>query len=276
MPGSVKSEIPSPQGQFVHYKNGKIHYAEQGKGRTIVLLHGFLESTQVWKHWAPNLAGGYRVICIDLPGHGKSDCFGYVHPMELQADAVKTVLTELGIRKCLVVGHSMGGYVALALAEAYPDMLKGLILLHSTAAADSPQRKAGREQAIRLVKENHRSFIRKAIPMLFRPKNRTIFREKIKELKKEALLTPPQGIVASLEGMKIRVNRELVVRFTPCPVLYITGKQDPIITVEKIEQEALLAEKPQPEIIPDCGHMSFIEAPETGIKLIRKFVRDNL
>jgi pimeloyl-ACP methyl ester carboxylesterase len=91
-----------------------------------------------------------RVITIDLLGHGETECLGYVHTMEDNADAVHSVLLELGIRKSILVGHSMGGYVALAFAELYPEYVKGLALLNSTASADSEERKLNRDRAIRV------------------------------------------------------------------------------------------------------------------------------
>ena len=112
---------------------------------------------------------GRRAICIDLPGHGQSDCIGYIHTMEEMAEAVFAVVKHLRLRKISIVGHSMGGYVALALAEREPDMLRSLTLYHSTASADSMWKKQDRKRAIELIKKNHKSFIRASIPLLFRP-----------------------------------------------------------------------------------------------------------
>ena len=105
----------------IQYKNITIDYTATGKGTAVVLLHGFLENQTMWQYLAPVLATKYRVITIDLLGHGNTDCLGYVHTMEDQADMVHHVLHELKIRKSVLIGHSMGGYVALAFAELYPD-----------------------------------------------------------------------------------------------------------------------------------------------------------
>jgi len=101
--------------KYVDFKQGKIRYTDSGKGRVVVFLHGFLESLEMWRFYQ-NLPNYIRKICIDLPGHGKSDNFGYVHSMELMAEGVRAVLKNEGIRKVVVVGHSMGGYVGLAFA----------------------------------------------------------------------------------------------------------------------------------------------------------------
>src|SRR3970282_1484694 len=104
----------------IHYKNTKISYSDTGKGSAIVLLHGFLENQTMWQNLVPELRQKNRIITIDLLGHGESGCVGYVHSMEDNAEAIRSVLSELRIRKAIFVGHSMGGYVALAFAELYP------------------------------------------------------------------------------------------------------------------------------------------------------------
>src|SRR6056297_1191352 len=107
---------------FLDYKNGKIHYTVAGNGPALVLLHGFLETIDMWKNFVPEFSRSHQVICIDLLGHGQTDSIGYVHTMEDMADAVLAVLIHLKIEKAHVVGHSMGGYVALALAEKAPQL----------------------------------------------------------------------------------------------------------------------------------------------------------
>ena len=108
------------------FKNTKISYSDQGKGTAVVLLHGFLENKSMWNAFIPELSIRNRVIAIDLLGHGETECLGYVHTMEDQADMVHSVLQELKIRKVVLIGHSMGGYIALAFAELYPENVKEL------------------------------------------------------------------------------------------------------------------------------------------------------
>ncbi|WP_010135543.1 alpha/beta fold hydrolase [Ochrovirga pacifica] len=258
---------------FINYKNTSIHYTESGKGTAVVLLHGFLENTTMWQPLEPLLAAKYRVVCIDLLGHGKSENIGYVHPMEEMALAVKVVLDSLNIRRSFFVGHSMGGYVALAFAELYPDNVKGLVLLNSTTRADSEEKKMGRERAIAVVKENHKSFIRTSIPMLFRSKCRKIYKDEIAEVKKQALLTSKQGIVAALEGMKIRDDREVLLHFGPYPKLMILGKKDPVLAYEDLILQIQGTETQLVEL--ENGHMSLIEDQEAAVKAIVEFVKNN-
>ena len=189
---------------MLEYKGINIFYTDKGKGKVIVLLHGFLENSTIWKNFIPSLVKTNRVISIDLLGHGKTGCLGYVHTMELMAEAVLAVLKHLKIKQSIFIAHSMGGYVALAFAKKYPEAILGLCLVNSTSKKDSPERKRNRDRAIIAVKQNYKSFVRIAITNLFRPKNRVLFSEQIRDIKNEALKTPLQGIVAALEGMKIR------------------------------------------------------------------------
>lgn len=254
----------------VDFKQVKIWYEEQGKGSAVVLLHGFLEASWMWKDIWPELAKRHRVIMIDLPGHGQSDCIGYVHTMEEMADAVSAVIQELGIRRATLVGHSMGGYVSLAFAEKYPDVVKTLVLMQSTALADSEQANLNRLRAIELVKANHKSFVKKSVPLLFRPVNRTKFKEQVNWVKEQCLKTPPQGIIAAVEGMRQRPNREVLLKFPPFEVHLIAGEKDPRISIEESRYLATISEYVQLHEIKGCGHMSYIEDLENTNLLLRK------
>lgn len=239
------------------YKNTKISYSDTGKGTAIVLLHGFLENSSMWDFFVAELSKKYRVIAIDLLGHGQSDSHGYIHTMEDQADVVHEILSELRIRKAIFAGHSMGGYVALAYAELYPEQVKALALINSTSRADSDERKQNRDRAIKAVKKDHTAFVRLSIANLFSDTNRDRLAAEIEQVKIEALKTPLQGIVAALEGMKIRKDREVLLHFGPYPILLVLGQKDPVLNYEEsIEQ----AENTKVEVVsfPD-GHMSLIE-----------------
>lgn len=254
------------------YKNTKISYSDTGKGTAIVLLHGFLENKTMWQDFIPELSLKNRIITIDLLGHGETECLGYVHSMEDNADVVHEVLSNLRIRKAVFVGHSMGGYVALAFAELFPESIKALVLLNSTSRADSDERKANRDRAIVAVKQNYASFIRMSIANLFSEDNREKLIDEIEKVKTEALKTPLQGIVASLEGMKIRKDREVLLHLTPYPKLLILGEKDPVLnlveTKEQIENTTV-----QLVTFPD-GHMSTIENKKELLKVLSLFFKN--
>lgn len=242
------------------YKNTTISYSDSGKGNAIVLLHGFLENKKMWKEYVDFFSEKYRVITIDLLGHGESEPLGYVHEMEDNANVVNEVLKNLKIEKAIIVGHSMGGYVALAFAELYPDKIQKLVLLNSTSKEDSEERKLNRTRAIKAVKQNYASFVSLAIANLFSENNRTRLAEEIEKVKTEALKTPLQGIIASQEGMKIRKDREWVLKENRFPVLLILGKKDPVLNYE--ENLSQIEDTTAELVSFEDGHMSQIENKE--------------
>ncbi|UWY28989.1 alpha/beta hydrolase [Flavobacterium sp. TR2] len=242
------------------YKNTKISYSDSGTGNAIVLLHGFLENKKMWTEYVDLFSEKYRIVTIDLLGHGQSEPLGYVHEMEENANAVNEVLKNLKIEKATIVGHSMGGYVGLAFAELYPDKIQKLVLLNSTSKEDSPERKTNRTRAIKAVKQNYVSFVSLAIANLFSENNRTRLAEEIENVKTEALKTPLQGIIASQEGMKIRKDREWLLKENRFPVLLILGKKDPVLNYEESLSQI---EDTTAELVSfEDGHMSQIENKE--------------
>lgn len=256
---------------YTQYKNTKIAYTDQGKGTAIVLLHGFLENSTMWKYLAPVLEKKYRVVCIDLLGHGQSDSLGYVHKMEDMADAVHQVLHDLKIRKAVFVGHSMGGYVSLAFAELYPDMMKGLVLMNSTSRADSEERILNRTRAIKAVKQNYVAAVRMSIANLFSEENRELLAEEIEWVKNEALQTPLQGIIAAQEGMKLRNDREVILHFAPYPILLILGKKDPVLNYD--ENKGQIEGTTVQLITFNDGHMSHLENKTELEKVLLDFLK---
>ncbi|RZJ68045.1 MAG: alpha/beta hydrolase [Flavobacterium sp.] len=254
------------------YKNTKIHYTDAGKGTAVVLLHGFLENSTMWNEIAPELTKKYRVITIDLLGHGQTEAVGYVQTMEDNADAVHSVLSALQIRKAVIAGHSMGGYVALAFAELYPEMTKGIGLINSTSLADSDERKTNRDRAIKAVKNDYASFVRLSIGNLFSENNRERLSPEIETVKQEALKTPLQGIVASLEGMKIRKDREVLLHFAPYPILLVLGKNDPVLVYD--ENVGQIENTDVKLVTFEDGHMSPIENKDELIAALLEFLKE--
>lgn len=253
------------------YKNIKIAYTDSGKGTAMVLLHGFLENQHMWQVSIPEFSKKHRVITIDLLGHGQTESLGYLHTMEDQADMIHDVLSHLRIRKAVFVGHSMGGYIALAFAELYPEFMKGLVLLNSTSRADNEERKTNRDRAIKAVKKDYTAFVRLSIANLFSENKRDVLIETIEKVKLEALKTPLQGIVAALEGMKIRKDREVLLHFSQYPKLLILGEKDPVLNYaenrDQIENTNVVL-----VTLPD-GHMSLIENQSEVLKAIVEFMK---
>ncbi|GIQ60369.1 alpha/beta hydrolase [Flavobacterium collinsii] len=242
------------------YKNTKISYSDSGTGNAIVLLHGFLENKKMWKDYVDFFSEKHRIITIDLLGHGESDSLGYVHAMEDNANAVHEVLNHLKIEKATIVGHSMGGYVGLAFAELFPKSIRKLVLLNSTSREDSAEKKINRTRAIKAVKQNYITFVSLAIGNLFSENNRILLQDEIEKVKIQALKTPLQGIVASLEGMKIRKDRAALLHQNLFPVLLILGKKDPVLNYE--ESITQINDTTAELVSFEDGHMSHIENKE--------------
>jgi len=255
---------------IVKFKETTVFYTDTGKGNSVVLLHGFLENNTMWNTVVEKISKRNRVICIDLLGHGKTGSIGYIHSMEEMAEAVKTVLQELKIRRAIFIGHSMGGYVALAFAEKYPKNVKGLCLLNSTSQADSEERKKLRLRANEMAKENYETLVKMSIGNLFAEQTREQFSEVIDKIRIEALKTPVRGYIAASEGMRLRENKEAVLQ-TIDKRLMIAGKQDSILNYESVVKESNRTNTPLVEL-PN-GHMSHIEAKEELLEALTNFVK---
>jgi pimeloyl-ACP methyl ester carboxylesterase len=255
----------------ITFKNANIFFYDKGKGTTVVLLHGFLENATMWSRIIPELSKKNRVIAIDLLGHGKTACLGYVHSMELFADSISAVLNHLRIRKFILIGHSLGGYIALAFAEKQPEKIKGLCLMNSTSQEDSEERKALRIRANKMIPRNFTNLVRMSFTNLFSKDSRANFKEEMILAVNQALQTPIQGYVAAQEGMRIRQNRNHILKESHFRKLMIISKKDPVLDFKIALQEA---EKTKTEFIvfPD-GHMSHIENPIALIAALKKFVK---
>ena len=260
--------------KWLTFKNTKISYTDSGKGPVVVLLHGFLENNHMWNEVIPIISKNKRVLALDLLGHGQSGCLGYIHTMEIMAEAVFAVLKSLRIRKITLIGHSMGGYVSLALAEKKPNMIRGLCLLNSTANSDHQQRKKLRERANKMVKKNFKNLVRMSFINLFSEESKTVFKNKISNALDEALKTPLQGYVACQEGMRIRPNRLSVLKNNHFKKLFILGEKDPVLLVNKGIKEA--EETQSKTVILSGGHMSHIENSDKLIKVLNTFIRRSL
>lgn len=255
--------------KFIPYKNIQIAFTAQGKGEAIVLLHGFLENSTMWENVIPALEKNYQVITIDLLGHGNTERLGYIHTMEEMAQTVSYVLDHLQIEKASFLGHSMGGYVALAFAELFPTRIQKLLLLNSTPLADSPERVDNRNRAIRLVKQNKDAFISMAITNLFGKESREQLREKINILIKEAQQLPTENIVAAMEGLKTRKDRTHILKNFTGEKIFLAGEEDEIVHLESLQQ---LAKETNTKLtVFKGGHMTHLEAEKELLGALELF-----
>ncbi|MDR0661278.1 MAG: alpha/beta hydrolase [Prevotellaceae bacterium] len=245
---------------------------DQGEGCVIVLLHGYLEILEIWEPFAILLAKHYRIISLDLPGHGLSGWNGGIHTMEFMADTIKGVLDKLQIKECLMVGRSMGGYVTLAFAKKYNDMLKGICLFHSTPNPDTEEKKINRDREIELIREDKLGLIAaQAIPNIFASGNLKKYKETIEEIKVNVEFADKDGIIACLQGMKEREDMNDFLLHYSKPILLVLGKNDNLIGWDVAESLIDKFKNAEVLVLENSGHVGFIEEQEAAEKGLLAF-----
>ena len=249
-------------------------YSHSGGGQTIVLLHGFLEERGMWRRYSEVLASAYSVIAVDLLGQGESGNLGYVHTMEDQARAVLSVLEAEQISRCMIIGHSMGGYVALAMANLQPDLISALVLFHSTAIPDSDDRRADRERVIDLVQRNKLIYLKAAIPSLFAESSRVPLSAEINELIETANGFSTQGIIANIRGMMERKDRTNVLKNKAFRQMVIHGEFDSVISKKDITAQVGFNDSIVFHVVSGIGHMGHLEAPDECLSLLTEFCKN--
>ena len=250
-----------------HFKEVPIFYDLTGEGPYMLLVHGFLESSTIWSTIVNDLSGSYTLVTLDLPGHGKSGCVAETHSMELMAEVVHSLLNYLKIKSVSLVGHSMGGYVALAFAEKYEQNIERLVLLNSTTTEDSADRKQNRERALKLISVNKRGLINMTIAHLFVESSRKHYASEIAGLTKEAITFPTEGITAMIRGMKERKDRTRILQNFRRKKYFICGKEDPVVPISTSREIALITDSKL--IILQGGHMSWLENKSETVKILR-------
>ena len=254
----------------IAYKETPVFYTDDGQGDVLVLLHGFLENSTMWVPFIPELSKNNRVICIDILGHGKTGCTGYIHTMEEMASAIHAVLVDLHIDSATIIGHSMGGYVGCAFAKAYPKKLKALCLLNSTPLPDSPERKLLRKRANKMATESYSQLVRMSFTNLFNTKTRKDFEKEITQGLEEALQTPVQGYIAGNSGMSLREDSSTIWKKGDFYKALLLGKDDWIID-SSAHKIAFGEQSDYFKIIPG-GHMSHIGQMPIILKHLNQFI----
>lgn len=255
----------------MEYEGKQINFSDKGKGITLLLVHGYIEDLTIWNGFAEALSKQFRVVAVDLPGHGKTDDFNTVHSMELMADVMHAVLQKLEIDKCIAVGHSMGGYAVMAFVEKYRQLLQGFSLFHSAPYSDNEEKKANRNRQIGLIRAGKKQQVYKAhIPNIFAPHNVDRFKDAIEKAKKVAAFMPDDSIIAALQGMKQRKDRASVLKNSNLPFLYVIGKHDRFIPMDILDK----LEMPKNSttlVLENSGHVGFIEEKEKAVHAFQNF-----
>jgi len=254
----------------------EISYNIEGEGKTVVLIHGFLETLNIWGDFANELSKNYKVISIDLPGHGGSSLHSKTYTMCKYAEAVKAVIDAETIEKAFVVGHSMGGYVAMAFAQNYKEKLSGLCLFHSTPFADSDEKKKDRNLLVEKFRKQGKSEIcLNHAKNIFSPLNIDKYSAEIEKISKNAEKIETISIIASIITIRDRFDRSDILQNLEVPFLHIHGEKDNFISDEVVNEinyplnyEFVTLEK--------SGHIGFVEEKELSISIISSFIDNNI
>jgi pimeloyl-ACP methyl ester carboxylesterase len=242
--------------------------------KTVVLLHGYLETNAVWSDFSKFLEPYLRIIAIDLPGNGLSGTKATKNSMEFIADVVAEILNQSNISEATIIGHSMGGYAALAFAEKYSGMTEKLCLFHSTPNPDSEEKKQNREREIAIIANGKLGMILNTnIANMFADENLQKMKETILMVVENASISAPDGIIACLRGMKTRKDmNDFLAKFDK-PLLLIFGKKDKHIP-ENVANN-MIAKFPAAKalMLENSGHAGFLEEPEICAQKLIEFIK---
>ncbi len=245
-----------------------LHYHEQGSGPILILIHGFPMNQLVWSDFAEKLSAKFKVVTVDLPGFGKSP--GLSDPFTLK-EVAGVILNWIRVRKYqgpVITGHSLGGYVTLALADLDREIMSGMCLFHSTALGDSEEKKQSRDKVLEFIeKQGVHAFTSNFIAQLYAdPQHSSITR-----VKNIAVQSSKETVVGYTKAMRDRPDQTDVLRGFPRPVLFLAGDKDGGIPADSIVKQAALCRQGEAVILPEVAHMGMFEAEGTCLKKLINF-----
>jgi pimeloyl-ACP methyl ester carboxylesterase len=250
----------------------ELSFTETGNGKPLILIHGFPMHQKIWESFADKLALSFKVYTVDLPGFGKSPGLKLPFSIDDAADQMLDWLNGKGIHKCTLVGHSLGGYVALAMIKKSSRIFDSLVLFHSTAYPDSDEKKQSRNKVLEFIDKNGvhaftSSFI---APLFANPQHPSI--ANVRSISMEASADTVKGYT---QAMRDRPDTTDVLRLFRKPVLFLAGDKDPGIPADSIHRQAALSLDSSVHILPDVAHMGMFEKENESLEKIRSFVEEN-
>ena len=250
------------------YKGKNLSYEISGAGAVVVLIHGFGEDGRVWKNQLTFLSSSFCVIVPNLPGSGASDLLEDMS-MESMAESIYFILTLENIEKCTAIGHSMGGYITLALAEKHPSVLDSFGLFHSTAFADTEEKKNTRKEGIQKIKNSGApAFLQNFIPALYNSSGQTTHLSIIQQHIKDVSYFSEAALISYYQSMMNRPDGTQVLKQNKMPVLFVLGRMDSVIPFESGLKLVSMPDIAYIHALENSGHMGMIEEPEKSNKII--------
>lgn len=250
-----------------------------------MLVHGFGEDSHIWDQQVRFLKNSCLVIIPDLPGSGGSSILQreilagddqssslFISLMDY-ADCIHAVLQQEQIDRCIMLGHSMGGYITMAFAEKYPGRLNGIGLIHSTAAADTEEKKQLRERGISVIGQyGASSFLKTTIPSLFGTRFLVAQPGKVNDLIKAGASFTKEVLQQYYLAMQLRPDRRGVLESNPLPVLFVIGTEDRAAPLQDVLPQTYLPNKSYIHILQGSGHMGMLEAADQVNNWMRDFI----
>jgi len=254
-----------------------ISYTIYGEGIPVVLLHGFGEDSTIFNHEINDLKENCKLIIPNIPGTGKSvlNFEQQEATIEFFADCIKQFLDSLKVDKCILLGHSMGGYITLAFAEQFPNSLYAFGLIHSTTFSDSEEKKVNRLKGIEIMRKyGAASFLRTTFPNLFSEEFKTEKLDKLKDLINHFSYISTDTCVYYYQAMIARKDKTFLLKKTPLQVLFVVGEEDIAAPMADVLKQISLPTYSSVHILPNVGHMSMVEAPEKLNKILLDFLKE--
>ena len=242
---------------------------EEGSGPPLVFLHGFCETNEIWKAFVKPLSAQFRVILIDLPGFGRSERLPGPFTIDDVGNAIANWLIENQVLKSILIGHSLGGYVTLSVAERHSELLAGIGLFHSIAFEDSQEKRENRNKVIEFVRKHGvHEFIDTFVPGLFFDKSSP----SIRHIHKIALETEAETLVGYSIAMRDRPDRSLALK-SKIPKLMLAGTEDTLIPIDVSLRMARMSENSSFFELKNTAHMGFFESKKECQLIIKRFAR---
>jgi len=252
-----------------------VYFEERGSGFAVVLIHGLCETHTIWDRFAANLADKYRIIYPDLPGFGNSPLPTVPFSIDDIAYMINISIDNLGVDKCIMIGHSLGGYVTLAFAANHSSRLSGFGLFHSSSMPDSEEKKHARDKAIAFIDENGvNPFVKSFIPGLYYNKNPSI-KNYIDLHVKEAQNCSANSIIAYSRAIKNRPDRQDLIVNSSVPVLFICGDKDKAVPISQSLEQTATLDKSSVWVLKNTAHMGMIEQFDESLAIVRNYL-DNV
>lgn len=247
----------------------KIFSRMRGKGRPLLFLHGFPMHQGIWDPFTDAFITDHTVVTIDLPGFGKSEIIPGPFTLDNVAAEINSFIDTHKLHQPVLVGHSLGGYVVLAMIARRPELAAGVVLFHSTASADSAERKESRNKVIEFVNaKGAKEFTTNFIAPLFADQQHPAI-ERVKQI---AATTAKDTVLHYTRAMRDRQDHVKTIKGHEKPTLFLMGAKDQAIPLASVQQQVGDCKTCEISVMDNVAHMGMLEDPTHAAGKIRDFL----